>query len=159
MRPLSALVLLECSCMLIENRCQDILAEMVHTKDGSRVVREFIARGTAKDRKHIVKSIKPHVERMCKDDEAQLVLFTALDVIECVLFHCARRHRLMSDFVPSDTKLTAKSLVADIVTSSHSLYQSSQGRRSLIYLVSPRTRRHFTPAQVRLSNLQSIAQI
>lgn len=72
---------------------------MVHTKDGSRVVREFIARGTAKvrllplhnscflisvpqDRKQIVKALKPHVERMCKDDEAQLVLFTALDVIE-----------------------------------------------------------------------------
>jgi pumilio homology domain family member 6 len=78
---------------------------MVHTKDGSRVVREFIAQGTAKvclivhvnsdvfvlsmfgrkDRKHIVKAIKPHVERMCKDDEAQLVLFTALDVIELVV--------------------------------------------------------------------------
>ena len=28
--------------------CQDILAEMVHTKDGSRAVREFIAQGTAK---------------------------------------------------------------------------------------------------------------
>ncbi|KAI0746468.1 ARM repeat-containing protein [Daedaleopsis nitida] len=109
--------------------CEDVLAEMVHTKDGSRVVREFIAWGTAKDRKHIVKMIKPHVERMCKDDEAQLVLFTALDVID-------------------DTKLTAKSLVADVVAFASSLYASSQGRRSLIYLVAPRTRRHFTPAQI-----------
>ncbi|KAI9068880.1 ARM repeat-containing protein [Trametes sanguinea] len=109
--------------------CQDVLAEMVHTKDGSRVVREFIAWGTAKDRKHIVKAIKPHVERMCKDDEAQLVLFTALDIID-------------------DTKLTAKSLVSDIVSSSPTLYTSPQGRRSLFYLVAPRTRRHFTPAQI-----------
>ena len=30
------------------NSCQEFLAEMVHTKDGSRVVREFIAQGTAK---------------------------------------------------------------------------------------------------------------
>ncbi|THH01960.1 hypothetical protein EW026_g824 [Hermanssonia centrifuga] len=111
--------------------CQDVLAEMVHTKDGSRVVREFIAQGTAKDRKHIVKTIKPHVERMCKDDEAQLVLFTAFDIID-------------------DTKLTAKSLVADIVSSASTLYSSPQGRRSLMYLVSPRTRRHFTPAQISL---------
>ncbi|KAI0368550.1 ARM repeat-containing protein [Pilatotrama ljubarskyi] len=109
--------------------CQDVLAEMVHTKDGSRVVREFIAWGTAKDRKHIVKAIKPHVERMCKDDEAQLVLFSALDIID-------------------DTKLTAKSLVSDIVSSAPSLYTSSQGRRSIIYLIAPRTRRHFTPAQI-----------
>lgn len=55
---------------------------MVHTKDGSRVVREFLALGSAKDRKQILKVLKPHVERMCLDDEAQLVLFTALDVIE-----------------------------------------------------------------------------
>ena len=48
----------------------------------------------------------------------------------------------------SDTKLTAKSLVSDIVSSAPSLYTSSQGRRSLIYLVAPRTRRHFTPAQI-----------
>ncbi|KAI0764723.1 ARM repeat-containing protein [Fomes fomentarius] len=109
--------------------CQDTLAEMVHTKDGSRVVREFLAWGTAKDRKHIVKQIKPHVKRMCEDDEAQLVLFSALDIID-------------------DTKLTAKSLVSDIVASAPSLYKSSQGRRSLIYLVAPRTRRHFTPAQI-----------
>ncbi|KAI8970646.1 ARM repeat-containing protein [Trametes punicea] len=109
--------------------CQDVLAEMVHTKDGSRVVREFIAWGTAKDRKQVVKAIKPHVERMCKDDEAQLVLFTALDIID-------------------DTKLTAKSLVSDIVSSAPSLYTSPQGRRSIFYLVAPRTRRHFTPAQI-----------
>ncbi|KAH9949712.1 ARM repeat-containing protein [Amylocystis lapponica] len=109
--------------------CQDVLAEMVHTKDGSRVVREFIAQGTAKDRKHIVKALKPHVARICKDDEAQLVLFTALDVID-------------------DTKLTAKSLVADVTASASSLYTTSQGRRSIIYLVAPRTRRHFTPAMI-----------
>ncbi|KAI0327732.1 ARM repeat-containing protein [Cubamyces sp. BRFM 1775] len=109
--------------------CQEVLAEMVHTRDGSRVVREFIAWGTAKDRKQIVKAIKPHVERMCKDDEAQLVLFSALDIID-------------------DTKLTAKSLVSDIVASAPSLYTSPQGRRSIFYLVAPRTRRHFTPAQI-----------
>jgi hypothetical protein len=28
--------------------CQELLAEMVHTKDGSRSVREFIAQGSAK---------------------------------------------------------------------------------------------------------------
>ncbi|EGO22720.1 hypothetical protein SERLADRAFT_356787 [Serpula lacrymans var. lacrymans S7.9] len=108
--------------------CQDALAEMVHTKDGSRVVRELIAQGTAKDRKHIVKTIKPHVERMCIDDEAQLVLFTALDIID-------------------DTKLTAKSLVSEIASRASVLSTTPQGRRSLFYLIVPRSRRHFTPAQ------------
>ncbi|KAG8221634.1 armadillo-type protein [Butyriboletus roseoflavus] len=109
--------------------CQDVLAEMVHTKDGSRAVREFIAHGTAKDRKYIIKVMKPHVERMCTDEEAQLVLFTALDVID-------------------DTKLTAKSLVSDIMSHTSSLATNPQGRRTLFHLIVPRSRRHFTPAQI-----------
>ncbi|KAH8107264.1 ARM repeat-containing protein [Phellopilus nigrolimitatus] len=107
--------------------CQEVLAEMVHTKDGSRVVREFIAQGSAKDRKQVVKVLKPHIERICKDEEAQLVLFTALDVID-------------------DTKLTAKALVAEVTSRAGELYASPQGRRALLYLLIPRVPRHFTPA-------------
>ncbi|KAH0828555.1 armadillo-type protein [Lanmaoa asiatica] len=143
--------------------CQDVLAEMVHTKDGSRVVREFIAYGTAKvsflicillhakhtlfqDRKHIIKVVKPHIERMCTDDEAQLVLFTALDVIEYDL--CFVFVRILLIQFTSDTKLTAKSLVSDITSHTSSLATSPQGRRSLLHLIIPRSRRHFTPAQI-----------
>ncbi|KAI6121177.1 armadillo-type protein [Pisolithus sp. B1] len=81
------------------------------------------------DRKHVIKVVKPHVARMCVDDEAQLVLFTALDVID-------------------DTKLTAKSLVSDIISNAETFVTIPQGRRSLFYLLVPRTRRHFTPAQI-----------
>ncbi|KAJ6551671.1 puf family RNA-binding protein [Mycena capillaripes] len=109
--------------------CQDVLAELVHTKDGSRVVREFLARGSAKDRKQILKVLKPHVERMCLDDDAQMVLFTALDVID-------------------DTKLVGKTLVPEMTAPANTLCQTPQGRRALLYLIVPRTRRHFTPAQI-----------
>ncbi|KAJ7916192.1 armadillo-type protein [Mycena leptocephala] len=98
--------------------CQDVLAELVHTKDGSRVVREFLARGSAKDRKQILKVLKPH-----------LVLFTALDVID-------------------DTKLVIKTLVPEMTAPANTLCQTPQGRRALLYLIVPRTRRHFTPAQI-----------
>ncbi|KAJ7158057.1 armadillo-type protein [Mycena filopes] len=111
--------------------CQDVLAELVHTKDGSRVVREFLARGSAKDRKQILKVLKPHVERMCIDDDAQLVLFTALDVID-------------------DTKLVVKTLVPEMTSPAQTLVQTPQGRRALLYLLVPRTRRHFMPAQIAL---------
>jgi hypothetical protein len=85
---------------------KDLIAEMVHTRDGSRFAREFLARGTAKvcgvvlpplwcglmvstkDRKHIVKVLKPHIETMAKDEDAQYVLFTAFDVIEYVVSKC-----------------------------------------------------------------------
>ncbi|KAF5346526.1 hypothetical protein D9756_010027 [Leucocoprinus leucothites] len=109
--------------------CQEALAEMVHTKDGSRVVREFIAQGTAKDRKQILKVLKPHIERMCIDDEAQLVLFTALDIID-------------------DTKLLSKSLISEITTSANDICEKPQGVRALVYLLTPRSRRHLMPAQI-----------
>lgn len=42
----------------------------------------------------------------------------------------------------------SKSLISLITASAQKLYTSSQGRRSLLYLIVPRTRRHFTPAQI-----------
>lgn len=85
---------------------------------------------------------------MCTDDEAQLVLFTALDVIE----YDSRSifvHILLTPFT-SDTKLTGRSLVSDITSHTSSLATSPQGRRSLFHLIVPRSRRHFTPAQIAL---------
>ncbi|KAJ4469172.1 armadillo-type protein [Lentinula lateritia] len=116
---------------LFEN-CAELLPEMVHTKDGSRVAREFLTRGNAKDRKTILKTLKPHIERMCLDDEAQMVLFTAIDVID-------------------DTKLLQKSVASIITTSNtlNTLVKSPQGRRAIIYLLIPRSRRYFTIAQIR----------
>jgi hypothetical protein len=34
------------------------------------------------DRKQILQQLKKHIEAMCKDADAQLVLFTAFDVVE-----------------------------------------------------------------------------
>lgn len=85
---------------------------------------------------------------MCTDDEAQLVLFTALDVIEFVsLIHWLSVDEFDILFY-SDTKLTAKSLVSDITTHAPTLINTPQGRRALFYLLVPRSRRHFTPAQI-----------
>lgn len=61
------------------------IAEIVHTRDGSQVVRDLIAFGTAKDRKVLVKVLKPHVVAMSKDDFAQTVLMTLFDCVECVI--------------------------------------------------------------------------
>lgn len=50
----------------------------------------------------------------------------------------------------SDTKQVAKTLVSSITASAQKLYLTPQGRRSLLYLIVPRCRRHFTPAQIAL---------
>lgn len=48
----------------------------------------------------------------------------------------------------SDTKLVIKTLVSEMTTPANALYRTPQGRRALLYLIVPRTRRHFTPAQI-----------
>ncbi|KAJ7702543.1 armadillo-type protein [Mycena metata] len=90
---------------------QDILTELVHTKDGSRVIREFLARGSAKDRKQILKVLKPHVECMCIDNNAQLVLFTALDVID-------------------DIKLVIKTLIPEMTSPAQTLTDNIRAKTS-----------------------------
>jgi len=86
---------------------------------------------------------------MSTNDEAQLVLFTAMDVIECVsILPCNLPCNLVNLHFHSDTKLVLKTIVSDLVSHASTLYTSSQGRRSLFYSLVPRTRRHFTPAQI-----------
>ena len=104
----------------------DLIPEIVHTRDGSRATREFIATSTPKDRKLILKSIKPHIEKMATDDQAQLVLFTALDAID-------------------DTRATSTTIVSSLTKSSKDLAFDKNGRRSLHYLLTPRSTKHFTP--------------
>ena len=48
----------------------------------------------------------------------------------------------------SDTKLVAKSLVSELTTAAPVIRKSTRGRRSLIYLIAPRSRHHFTPGQI-----------
>jgi pumilio family protein 6 len=55
---------------------------------------------------------------------------------------------LSSNTPCSDTKLVSKTLVSEMTGPATKLYVSPQGRRSLFYLLVPRTRRHFTPAQI-----------
>jgi len=110
-------------------RCQDVIAEIIHTKNGSLIARYFIAYGTAKDRKQIVKNLKPHLERICRDGEAQLVLFTLLDVTD-------------------DTKLLSKSLLSDLTALTPKLYMDANGRRALLYPLIGRNKRHMTPVIV-----------
>ncbi|BEJ00997.1 hypothetical protein CcaverHIS631_0508540 [Cutaneotrichosporon cavernicola] len=113
------------------------LPEIVHTKDGSAVVRDLLVRGNAKDRKSILQHLRKHVSAIAKDADAQLVLFTAFDVVD-------------------DTKLMSKAFVSDVVGLAHELAQDKNGRRAVLYLVVPTASRHFLPST--LASLATAAQ-
>jgi hypothetical protein len=76
---------------LTPDSIQEILPEIVHTRDGAFVARDMLAQAGAKDRKQIVKVFRPHVMKMAEDAEAQTVLMTMFDVIECVAPSVGRR--------------------------------------------------------------------
>ncbi|WWC85370.1 uncharacterized protein L201_000233 [Kwoniella dendrophila CBS 6074] len=111
--------------------------EIVHTKDGSAVVRELIVRCNAKDRKQILQPLRKHVEALCKDGDAQMVLFTAFDCVD-------------------DTKLMGKAFVSDVVDLATTLAFDKQGRRVLLYLLTPTSTKHFIPSTI--SSLATSAQ-
>lgn len=52
------------------------------------------------------------------------------------------------DYHFSDTKLLSKSLISEITTPANDIFEKPQGLRALVYLLAPRTRRHFMPAQI-----------
>ena len=74
----------------------DLFRNLAFTKSGSRLVCLAIAHGSAKDRKVILKCFKDTVELMAYDQYAKLVLVTSLEV-------------------PDDTKMTAKSILSELL--------------------------------------------
>lgn len=103
------------------------LAEIVHTKDGSAVVRCMLVHGGAKDRKSILQNLRKHTEAIAKDGDAQQVLFTAFDVVD-------------------DTKMMGKAFVSDLVGLAPELAFDKTGKRALHYLLTPEASRHFLPS-------------
>lgn len=105
------------------------MADICHTKDGASLVREFIARGSAKDRKSILRVLKPHLQKVAEDAEAQNVLFAAFDYVD-------------------DTKMMAKAIISEVGVLAPELAMHKVGRRALLYLLVPRNTRYFIPATV-----------
>lgn len=75
----------------------DLLKNLAFTKSGSRVVSLALAYGTAKDRKHILKTYKDTLQQMAADPSAHIVILTAYEVID-------------------DTVLTSKSLFPELLS-------------------------------------------
>lgn len=60
----------------------DLLKNMAFTKSGARLVCLLLAYGTAKDRKHILKTYRDTFQLMSTDPHAHLVILTAYDIID-----------------------------------------------------------------------------
>ncbi|XP_064625200.1 pumilio homolog 3-like [Lineus longissimus] len=107
------------------------MVHMVHTRDGARVGMMCFWHGTAKDRKVIIKSMKPHVLKMAKEEHGHLVLLAMFDSVD-------------------DTKLVGKAIIEELCKSVQDVALNQHGRKVLLYLLAPRDPLHFHPDVIRI---------
>lgn len=105
---------------------RELVVEILHTKDGSRVALHCLWNSNAKDRKIIVKSFKRFVTKIATEENGYLVLLAAFDVVD-------------------DTKLIEKVILSELCDPSNakSLMESKHAIKVFEYLISPRDPRFF----------------
>ncbi|XP_063068293.1 pumilio homolog 3 isoform X1 [Engraulis encrasicolus] len=99
---------------------------MAHTHDGARVAMHCLWHGTPKDRKVIIKTMKTYIDKFAMGDYANLVLLAAFDCID-------------------DTKLVKQLIISEVISSLSEVIGNKNGRKVLLYLLSPRDPAHFLP--------------
>lgn len=106
----------------------DQFAELVHTQEGSEVASTLIALANAKERKAIIKSLKPHGKELIKNEYGNSVLVTLYMTVD-------------------DTVLVHKNFSAELFTPElvPELIQGKFARRPLLYLLKGLDSKYFPP--------------
>ncbi|GAO51151.1 puf family RNA-binding protein [Saitoella complicata NRRL Y-17804] len=92
------------------------IAEVVHTKDGSDLAMLCFAKGTPKDRKVLVRALKPYAHKLAMDEYGCLVF--------CAIFETV-----------DDTVLVNKSLLSELKPHLQEMMMHKYGRRVLLYIL------------------------
>lgn len=101
-------------------------AEIVHTNEGSQVACIVLSIATAKERKTLVRSLKPFVTKLATDEYGHLVLITLFNTVD-------------------DTVFVSKAFISELKKSICYLIKSKFGRRPLLYILLGRSSRYFSP--------------
>ncbi|CAG8454722.1 10414_t:CDS:2 [Paraglomus occultum] len=90
--------------------------EILHTREGSKVAMLCVARGTSKNRKVIIKSMKTYINKICCDEHGHLVLLTVFDVVD-------------------DTTLVENAIIKEIGKNLQQIIEDKYGHRVILYLL------------------------
>ncbi|KAA0198417.1 hypothetical protein HAZT_HAZT001906 [Hyalella azteca] len=111
---------------LVIESVEDGLLRVVHTKDGARIAMMCLWRGSAKQRKTIIKSFKGHMIEVATWEHSYMVLLAALDCVE-------------------DTKFLHKAVLEVLMAEKEKLLQSEYGTRVFRYMVLGRNATYVHP--------------
>ncbi|RKP07356.1 armadillo-type protein [Thamnocephalis sphaerospora] len=98
--------------------------EILHTKDGAQAVMLMLAHAGPKERKVMVRSFKPYVLKICKEEFGHMVMLRMFDVVD-------------------DTVMVRKLVLSAIVQNLPELAEDRYGHRVLLYLLVGRKPRYF----------------
>ncbi|KAJ1950766.1 Pumilio y domain member 6 [Linderina macrospora] len=99
---------------------RELVVEILHTRDGAHAGMLCLLYGTAKDRKAIVKSFKPYVDRIAREEYGHAVLIEALDCVD-------------------DTVFVNKTIMPELCALANDLVSDKWGRRVLLYVLAGRS--------------------
>lgn len=125
---------------LIELLAEQV-AELVHTKDGSEVASTLIALSGAKQRKVIIRSLKPHAQELIKNEFGNTVLIVLYMTVD-------------------DTVLLLKTFNEEYLTPEvlPELIQDKSARKPFLYLLQGLSKKYFAPkAQAELLGYEKLA--
>ena len=117
---------------------RDQAVHVMHTREGARIACGCMRYGDAKDRKAVLKAMKGYVARAALDSHGALVLCVALEVAD-------------------DTVLLSKAVLSELLPELAELALHAQGSLPLLQLLSPRSSKHFSPAQLATMGLHDAA--
>lgn len=124
----------------------DLLKNLAFTRSGSRLVSLVLAQGTAKDRKHILKTYKDTMQMMAGDPNGHIIILAVYDVID-------------------DTVLTSKSVFPELLSKDADQQVENislaandlNARLALLYLFEGRSRALFPPSHS--ADLEILAEL
>ncbi|KAJ2850924.1 Pumilio y domain member 6 [Coemansia brasiliensis] len=98
---------------------RELVVEILHTREGAHAGMLCLLYGTPKDRKAILKSFKPYLQRVCCEEYGYAVLVEALDCVD-------------------DTVFVNKAVLQDICGMMNELLNDQYGRRIPLFILSGR---------------------
>lgn len=105
---------------------REVVPEILHTKDGSRVAMHCVWFGDHKDRKVIVKHMKTFVKKIAMEEHGHMVLLSLFDCVD-------------------DTNVLEKIIIKELHENLLEISQNVHGKKVLVYLLNPRDSHFFHP--------------
>ncbi|KAJ9059187.1 Pumilio y domain member 6 [Entomophthora muscae] len=113
----------------IIGQLKELAVEILHTREGADVTAKCLLHGSAKDRKAIVKSFKPFVAKIAKEQYGHVVLLQLFDVVD-------------------DTTLVDKNILGELIKNLGVLLNDKFGRRVVAYVLVGRSQKFISYATI-----------